>query len=344
MPREFFRGPNLTSIDGCKPEEVATTPIVLVTVGTMLLVAAFIIYVAWRRSSSVKSALKVLMNPLFLSASAFFMEIFDAFTDGVACTNALNSNDPFFAYYRKFFLVFLVFASAACIFSMYIRVHATRFFWEHHLYITKHRKGERLSIVRDHMQRVVPIVDEALAKVETPEVLERALKMLYHHKWSGYAQGAVLVAEDLTMGTLNFMLFTAMVNQPDVLIAVAREDAFRIWWIVAAILLSGMNAVWKWSKVKDLPNVWNREKIIREEIERRKKSAARRRTTAATHPRAGDASSADLKRISISEVARRFARIPDNVGVGMTRLASRQYFLKSLTTSNRASRRTALWA
>ena len=32
-----------------------------------------------------------------------------------------------------------------------------------------------------------------------------------------------------------------------------------------------MNAVWKWSKVKDLPNVWNREKIIREEIERRKK-------------------------------------------------------------------------
>ena len=34
------------------------------------------------------------------------------------------------------------------------------------------------------------------------------------------------------MGVLNFVLFTAMVNQPDVLIAVARENAFRIWWIV----------------------------------------------------------------------------------------------------------------
>ena len=262
--------------------------------------------------------------------SVLYGEIFDAFTDGVACTNALNSNDPFFAYYRKFFLVFLVFASAACIFSMYIRVHATRFFWEHHLYITKHRKGERLSIVRDHMQRVVPIVDEALAKVETPEVLERAQKMLYHHKWSGYAQGAVLVAEDLTMGTLNFMLFTAMVNQPDVLIAVAREDAFRIWWIVAAILLSGMNAVWKWSKVKDLPNVWNRKRLSARRSRGGKKCCGgegRRRQRDAPEAQV-DASSADPKRISISEVARRFARIPDNVGVGMTKAGVKAVFPK----------------
>ena len=124
------------------------------------------------------------------------------------------------------------------------------------------------------MQRVVPVLDKALAAAETSDVLKRALKMLHHTKWSTYAQALVLCLEDLTMGTLNFALFNTMVNHPDVLIAVVRDDAFRLWWIVVATLLSGMNAVWKLSKVKDLPNVWNREKLIREEIERRGKKAA----------------------------------------------------------------------
>ena len=200
-----------------------------------------------------------------------YMEVFDAATDGVACANAINSSEPFFSTYRPYYLVFVIFASAGCVFSMYIRVHAMKFFWGHHHYLVKHRQSRRLSIVRDHMQRVVPVLDDALAAAETSEVLRRALKMLHHTKWSGYAQGVVLLAEDLTMGGLNLFLFTALVNRPEVLIAVARENAFRIWWIVIAILMSGMNAVWKWSKIKDLPNVWNREKLIAEEIERREK-------------------------------------------------------------------------
>ena len=90
---------------------------------------------------------------------------------------------------------------------MYIRVHAMRFFWGHHHYITKHRESRRLSIVRDHMQRVVPILDKALAAAETSDVLKRALKMLYHHQVVGIRSGAVLCLEDVTMGALNFMRF-----------------------------------------------------------------------------------------------------------------------------------------
>ena len=129
-PANSFGGPNLTSIDGCKPEEVATTSIVLVSVGAMLLIAAIIVYVAWRRSNSIKTAFKVLMNPLFLNASAIFMEIFDVLTDGVACANAINSMSPFLPTIAYYFLVFLVTSSGACIVSMYIKVHAMRFFWD----------------------------------------------------------------------------------------------------------------------------------------------------------------------------------------------------------------------
>ena len=107
-PANSFGGPNLTSVDGCKPEEVATTSIVLGSLVAMLLVAIIIVYVAWRRSNSITTAFKVLMNPLFLTASGFLMEIFDALTDGVACANALNSPEPFFAPYRRFYLIFLV--------------------------------------------------------------------------------------------------------------------------------------------------------------------------------------------------------------------------------------------
>ena len=327
-PANSFGGPNLTSIDGCKPEEVATTSIVLGSLGSLLLVAVIIVYVAWRRSKSFKNALKVLTNPLFLHASGFLMEIFDFLTDGVACANAINSTEPFFAPFRYYYLVFLVTSSIACIVSMYIRVHAMRFFWGHHHYIAKHRKSKRLSIIRDHMQRVVPVLDKALAAAETSDVLRRALKMLHHTKMSTYAQALVLCLEDVTMGALNFVLFTAMVNQPDVLIAVARDDAFRIWWISTAALLSGMNAVWKLSKVKDLPNVLNREKLIREEIEKREKNAEEEDDGSDASEAHADASSADLKRISISEVARRFARIPGNVGVGMTKAGVKAVFPK----------------
>ena len=308
-PANSFGGPNLTSVDGCKPEEIATTSIMLISLAAMIIVTAFIVYVAWRRSNSIKTAFKVLMHPLFLNTAAICMELFDVGTDVVACVNALSSDEPFFASYQAYYLAFLFFASGACIFSMYIRVHAMRFFWEHHHYITKHRNSRRLSIVRDHMQRVVPVIDDALAAAETSEVLKRALKKLHHTKWSGYAQVAVLFAEDFTMGALNFTVFTAMINHPDVLIAVVRENPNRIWWFVVAILFSGMNAAFKVSKIKDLPNVWNREQIIREEIERREKSAAEEEDDGSNAPEAQvDASSADLKRISISEVARRFAR------------------------------------
>ena len=89
-----------------------------------------------------------------------------------------------------------------------------------------------------------------------------------------------------------------------------------------------MNAVWKLSKVKDLPNVLNREQLIREEIEKREKNAEEEDDGSDASEAHVDASSADLKRISISEVARRFARTPDNVGVGMTKAGVKAVFPK----------------
>ena len=165
-PANSFGGPNLTSIDGCKPEEVATTSIVLGSLGSLLLVAVIIVYVAWRRSKSFTKGLKVLTNPLFLHASGFLMEIFDFLTDGVACANAINSTEPFLPPFGTTILFSSLLQALRASFSMYIRVHAVRFFWGHHHYIAKHRKSKRLSIIRDHMQRVVPVLDKALAAAD----------------------------------------------------------------------------------------------------------------------------------------------------------------------------------
>ena len=120
-----------------------------------------------------------------------------------------------------------------------------------------------------------------------------------------------------------------MVNQPDVLIAVARDDPYRNMVVRHRNSVERHECCLEGRKIKDLPNVLNREKIIREEIEKREKSAAEEEDDGSDAPEAhADASSADLKRISISEVARRFARNPDNVGVGMTKVGVKAVFPK----------------
>ena len=126
MPANSFGGPNPTSIDGCKPESSDD------------------VYRAWiagviapgcshHRLRGVETIEKLhersksADEPALSPRLWILIEIFDFLTDGVACANAINSTEPFFAPFRYYYLVFLVTSSIACIVSTYIRVHAMRF-------------------------------------------------------------------------------------------------------------------------------------------------------------------------------------------------------------------------
>ena len=270
-PRGFSKPLNGT--DKCEPREISVVPIIVTTCTLMLLCFLAVIFVAWKRSKNAAGALKVITNALMLTLAALFMELLDLATDYVTCRNILNSNETFFAEYRTYYVAFLMSSLAGCIFAVYVRLRALPFFWEHHRYITTQRSGKRMSIVRDHMQRVIPAIDEKLAATETIENLNRSLKVLIHHKRSTYAQAAVFLLEDVPMGSVNFVVFTRLVYDPVLMCAVCSTDPHKIIMMVVAVLLSGINGTWKWSKIKDLPNVWNRISIVEKEIARREKTA-----------------------------------------------------------------------